>query len=175
MSNLAQLEALLFVHGEPIRVPDIARTLGVDEPAARGLIDAFIERLRSDDRGLMVLSHGDKIQLVTKPEVRGVLTNFVAQELASELTPASVETLALITYLGPVSKVRIEHYRGVNSSIILRNLGLRGLVNRIADPERAGGWLYEASFELLKHLGVSRREDLPDYTALRAQFDAKSA
>jgi segregation and condensation protein B len=171
--NIPKLEALLFVHGEPIGLSDIARILSLEEDAARAVIEEFKTGLTDANRGLMLLSHGDKYQLVTKPEVNSVLTEFVKQELDSELTPASLETLAIITYLGPVSKSRIEYFRGVNSTIILKNLGLRGLISRIPDPSVKGAWLYESSFELFRHLGVQKREDLPEWSALRDRFSAK--
>lgn len=170
---LAKLEALLFIHGEPIHIRDIAGTLGISEDEAATLLEEFKTTLAGEGRGLMLLSHGDKYQLVTKPEVGSILTAFVKRELDSELTPASLETLAIITYLGPISKARIEYFRGVNSSIILRNLGLRGLIVRVPDPTKQNTWLYEPSFDLFRHLGVSNREELPEFQNLKTRFEAR--
>ncbi|MFH1246554.1 MAG: SMC-Scp complex subunit ScpB [Candidatus Liptonbacteria bacterium] len=170
---LGKLEALFFIHGEPIRLSDVARTLGLEDKEAINLLAEFKETLKGDGRGLMLLSHGDKHQFVTKPEVSGVLTQFVKRELDSDLTPASLETLAIIAYLGPITKARIEYFRGVNSTVILRNLGLRGLVSRIPDPEKRSIWAYEPSFELFRHFCVSKREDLPEYPNFIARFEAR--
>ena len=64
--------------------------------------------------------------------------SFVKEELTEDLTPASLETLSIVAYLGPISRVRIEYLRGVNSSVILRSLMIRGLIERFADPEHPG-------------------------------------
>ncbi len=172
---LAKLEALLFVHGEPIHIDAIAETLGVSVEEARTTLEAYEAELGRAERGLMLLSHGEKYQLITKPEVHSVLTQFIKQELDNDLSPASLETLALITYLGPISKARIEYFRGVNSTVILRNLGMRALINRIPDPAKQSAFLYEPSFDLLRHLGVSQKEDLPDLSIFRERFEARAA
>lgn len=173
--EISKLEALLFVHGEPITLGELSSILGMEKEAVSGLIEQYKEKLGDPERGLMLLSHGDKIQLVTKPSVGSVLSAFVKQELDSDLSPASLETLSIIMYLGPISRNKIEFYRGVNSSMILRSLGLRGLISRVSDLEKAGGWLYEPSFNLLKHLNVSKAEDLPEYSLIRTKFENKEA
>lgn len=174
-AQLARIEALLFVHGEPIGLADIVSTLGIEKGEAEELLAALAAELAREERGLMLLSHGNRYQLVTKPAVADVLTQFVKRELDKDLSPASLETLAIIAYLGPISKARIEYFRGVNSSVILRNLGIRGLVSRIPDPARQSAWLYEASFELLKHLGIAKREELPAFANFRDRFEAREA
>jgi len=95
------------------------------------------------------------------------MEEFIKDEFREDLTPASLETLSLISYLGPVSRAQIDYYRGVNSSFILRSLLMRGLVERYNDPQRANVYLYQASFDLLKYLGISRVEDLPEYEKFR--------
>jgi len=91
------------------------------------------------------------------------LENFIKEEFKENLSPASLETLSIIVYLGPLSRAEIDYYRGVNSSFILRSLLIRGLIERYSDPKRANVYLYVSSFDLLKYLGVSKKEDLPDY------------
>jgi segregation and condensation protein B len=170
---LGKLEALLFIHGEPINIADIGRTLNMDEEKVKELLESYKESLKKEERGLMLLSHGDKCQLVTKPGVSDVLAEFVKRELDNDLTPASLETLAIIAYLGPVTKARIEYLRGVNSTVILRNLGLRGLISRIPDPSKQATWGYEPSFQLFQHLGVAKREELPDYENFISKFETR--
>ena len=69
--------------------------------------------------------------------------------------------------MGPVTRAEIEFIRGVNSSFILRNLMVRGLIAKEADKERAGSFVYRATFDFLRHVGVSRAEELPEFAKYR--------
>src|SRR3989344_340255 len=84
---------------------------------------------------------------------------FKLREFYSELSRASLETLAIILYKGPISRREIDHIRGVNSGLILRSLMIRGLIERTEGTERS--YSYKATLKLLEHLGITRREDLP--------------
>jgi len=161
---LAALEALLFIHGEPLATKKIGELLNLPPEVAQGAVDSLGERLNSEERGLRLILNGERVQLATKPAFNPILKSFVKAELAEELTLASLETLSLIAYLGPIARAELEYIRGVNSAFILRSLMLRGLVERIPHPNQANNYMYQASFELIKHLGVGRLEDLPDYT-----------
>jgi len=164
---LAKLEALLFIHGEPLSIKKVEKILEVEAEDAKNLLSELGERLESSDRGIHVASLGDKVQLVTKPEFGKLLEDFAKEELSEDLTPASLEALSIITYLGPISRSRLEYLRGVNSIFILRNLRVRGLIERTQDSANPNSYLYEPSFELIKHLGVKQKEKLPDYEKLR--------
>jgi segregation and condensation protein B len=109
-----------------------------------------------------------KVQLATKPEFNMILEDFVREELSEDLTPASLEALSIVAYLGPISRAKLEHLRGVNSIVILRSLMIRGLVERISDPEHPSGFLYQPTFDLIKQLGLQSREDLPEFERFQA-------
>ncbi len=179
----AEIEALLFVYGEELEVKKIAKIISradggqakgekVSEAEVKEAINE-LQKKYSDSGGLILLfsdppasragSPGSKVQLATKPEFASLMEYFIKDEFKEDLTPASLETLSLIAYLGPVSRAQIDYYRGVNSSFILRNLLMRGLVERYTDPQRANIYLYQASFDLMKYLGISKMEDLPEY------------
>ena len=80
-----------------------------------------------------------------------------------------METLAIIAYKGPLTRAHIEYVRGVNSSFTLRNLVMRGLVERMENPKDARSYLYGTSFNFLKHLGVARPEDLPRFEEFKKE------
>jgi len=166
-SKLAALEALLFVHGEPLAIKKIAAVLDVPEAAVAELITAFRESLAAGDRGLALVANDHSVQLVTKAALMPVIQEFVKQELTEDLTPASLEALSLVAYLGPLPRARLDYLRGVNSSFILRNLMMRGLVERFPDPERSAVMLYRATIDLWKHLGVPGQERLPEYDTFK--------
>lgn len=170
---IAKLEALLFIHGEPLAVETIAEVIECTNREAADAIDAYRKVLAGEERGVMVVfdGSGKKVQLVTKPEFAGILERFVKKELREDLTPASLETLSIIAYLGPITRNKIEYLRGVNSSFILRNLLVRGLIERVPDPGRSGSAVYSVSTECLRYLGMSSQSDLPDAVALRLSFE----
>lgn len=162
-NKLAALEALLFIYGEPIKITDIAKHLNLEEKECLNLIQEYELKLKEDERGLMILTNNNSVQLGTKTEYSYLLENLIKKEFSEDLTPASLETLSIILYLGPISKNKIDYLRGVDSSFILRNLMLRGLIDRFQNPENLHTFLYDTSFKLLRYLGISKKEDLPDY------------
>lgn len=162
-SNLAALEALLFVHGEPLALKKISAILNISAEETDQVVAAFREKLESSERGLTLVGNQNSIQLVTKSALSAVIQEFVKKELTEDLTPASLEALSLIAYLGPLPRARLDYLRGVNSSFILRNLMMRGLVERNPDPERPSLMLYRATIDLWKHLGVEGQERMPEY------------
>ncbi|MEK9168497.1 MAG: SMC-Scp complex subunit ScpB [Patescibacteria group bacterium] len=159
----AAIEALLFVYGEPMEIKRIADILKVEENA----IDEALKELESgylaENRGLRLVFNSRQVQLATKPDFTDLLEDFIKEEFKENLTPASLETLSLVAYLGPLSRVQIDYHRGVNSSFILRNLLIRGLIERFPDPQKSNVYLYQSSFDLLKYLGISKIEELPEY------------
>ncbi len=111
---------------------------------------------------------------VTMPSTNGtstslapVLGKLLKDEFTEALTPAAVETLSIIAYGGPVTRSVVDYIRGVNSSFILRTLLLRGLIDRVLDLHHGNAYVYQASFDMLKHLGLDKAESLPDYQVLR--------
>jgi segregation and condensation protein B len=162
--SIASLEALLFLHGEPLSFKKIVAVLDIKEEACADLIDALDKKLQEDvSGGLHLVIDKEKVQLATKPAFGKLLEAFVKEELTEELTPASVETLAIIAYLGPIARARIEYLRGVNSSVILRSLMLRGLIEREPDPEHASSFIYKTTFDFMKHLGLRAESELPEF------------
>jgi segregation and condensation protein B len=160
----AELEALLFYYGEAISVKKIAKIIGVKEEEVRQLLDLLEAALKGNpERGLQLIRNEDEIQLATKPEFQSIGQQLTQDEFKEELTPASLETLSIVAYLGPITRMMIDYIRGVNSSFTLRSLLIRGLVERDFQPDKANVYEYRASFDFLKHLGLGRREDLPEY------------
>ena len=159
----AAIEAILFVYGEPMDAKKIAKILKSKENFVKEAIEELSKKYSEENRGLTLIVSDDKVQLATKPEFSSLMEEFIKDEFKEQLTPASLETLALIAYLGPLSRAQIDYYRGVNSSFILRSLLIRGLVDRFSDSQKSQGYLYRPSMDLLKYLGVSKIEELPEH------------
>ena len=158
-----RIEALLFLYGEPVKTKKLAETLGIREKSAEEHLEILENKLRGVDRGLALIRSGDKVQLVTKPDLKDILKKAVNDDLDTTLSPASMETLAIIAYLGPCRRALIDHIRGVNSSFILRSLLVRGLIERKQDKEKANAFAYQITFDFLGHMGLDKKESLPDY------------
>jgi len=164
MENLlSKIEAVLFAYGEPICVDRLGKILKITSAELETALKDLEIELARQERGIILIKNVGKIQLATKPELTGLLEDIIKQEFTEDITPAALETLSIIAYAGPISRADIEYIRGVNSSFTMRNLLLRGLVERTIDPKRANAYIYTASFDLIKRLGILKVDDLPDY------------
>jgi len=157
----AGIEAVLFVKGEPMAVKDLAKLFQTGRSEIEEALAALKEKLSG--RGLTLVRKEDLVSLANAPRYSEMARALVEEETGSKLTKAGLETLAIVAYKGPVSRPEIDYIRGVNSSFILRNLLVRGLVERIIHPEDSRSFLYKPSFGLLRHLGVGDISELPEY------------
>jgi len=160
------VESILFSIGEPISIERLAKTVGKDRDSIKNIVQELEKDYETENRGLRILIKNEEIQLTSTPENSLYIEKLIKDELQEELTPASLETLAIVAYKGPLSRVEIEEIRGVNSSFILRNLLIRGLVERKGHPEDTRAYIYEISFNFLRKLGLKSVEELPDYKKL---------
>jgi len=169
MDNLPQkIEAILFYKGEPVSFSVLAKICNTSVEEVRTAAEELTQSL--NERGLRILEHDDAIMLGTAPDFSETIETLIKEELHKDLGKAGLETLAIILYLGPITRARVDYIRGVNSTFILRNLGVRGLVERAANPGDQRSFLYQPTFDLLSHLGVTRVTDLPDYEDVRNEI-----
>lgn len=157
----AAVEAILFVHGEPISLPRLAAAADASEEDARAALADLAQKLTG--RGLVVIEKDGEWQMGTDPTMAPFMERLARDRLGSELSRPALETLAVIAYKEPISRADIEYIRGVNSSFTLRALLMRGLIERIENPRDSKGFLYRTSIDFLKHLGLTRIGDLPRY------------
>lgn len=162
-----KIEALLFVATKPLPVKQLARLLGEAEAAVREAVETLLAERNASPSGVHVLFHEDAVQLVTNPAYAKDVQEFTEAELDPELTRPSLETLTIVAYRGPVTKPEIEAIRGVNCSLIVRNLLMRGLLSEKDDVIKMQP-VYALSPDALRYFGVHRVEELPDYTELHA-------
>lgn len=165
----AQIEAILFFKGEPVAVKKLAELLAVHEDTINEALSILEEKLSG--RGLTLIKNDGEVMLGTAKETSELIESIKKDELSRDLGKAGVETLSIILYQGPISRPDIDYIRGVNSSFILRNLMVRGLVERTANPNDSRGYLYKPTFDLLAHLGVSSVEELPEFETMKAKVE----
>ena len=155
-----KIESILLFKNEPVTLAELSKLLNVP----RENLQLSISNLQKEyqDRGIVIVTDGESVSLGTHPANSALIEALQKDELSRDIGRAGLETLSIILYRGPVSRREIDHIRGVNSSFILRALLIRGLIERTDVPgERS--YSYKPTLKLLEHLGVSRREDLPEY------------
>jgi segregation and condensation protein B len=163
-----KIEAVLFFKGEPVSKSALARMLEVSSEELSGGLEHFKEAISG--RGVKVIENGDFTSLGTAPEVGEIIERLSKEELEKDLSKASVETLSIILYQGPVGRNEIDFIRGVNSAFILRNLLIKGLIEKTVHPQDRRTFLYSASTDLLSHLGITSLGDLPEFEEVRGRI-----
>lgn len=155
----AQLEALLFVAERPLGRREIATLARVDQAtvdARLGDLEVSLGR-----RGIRLVVADDWVELATAPEAGALIARYVGAD-AIHLSPASLETLAIVAYRQPVAKSAIERIRGVDSDYTIRSLLHRRLVVELGRSDAPGRpFLYGTGFEFLERFGLTSLDELP--------------
>lgn len=165
MSIISQIESILFVASKPLTVKKIAKVLNLEENVVQESLENLVIKYNIHDSGVLIISSNGDYQMVSNFENKEASEKFVKAEISGELTRPQLETLTVISYRGPLTKPEIEQIRGVNCSLILRNLLMRGLIKEHVDST---GLLskFEITIEYLRHLGLVDIKELPDYEIL---------
>jgi len=173
MPNLkSQILSILFVAGKPVSIKELAEILQIGQEEIKNAVEGLASE--NQESGIILLAHDNKLQLASNPDNSSMVKKFLALELREKLTDASLETLAIILYKQPVSKVEIENIRGVNSQYILRQLLIRGLVEKISSTADKRVHLYKTTLEFMQHLGIKNMKDLPDFEELTKNIELPS-
>jgi segregation and condensation protein B len=173
MNLSAQIEAVLFFKSEPVAVKKLAAMLKTGEDDVLSALTELETTLAH--RGIALVRNGDEVELRTAPAVSSLIESLTKEELSRDLGKAGLETIAIILYKGAAKRNDIDYIRGVNSSFILRNLLIRGLIERESDSGR--GFLYKPTTDLLAHMGVAKLEQLPEFDKVKealASFEEAS-
>ncbi len=165
-----QIEAMLFYKGEPVKIKTLAKLLHVKPKEAEEALLRLEENLK--DRGIRLMRKEDTVTLGTSAEMSDLILSVRKEELSRDIGKAGLETLSIILYKGPIARSEIDYIRGVNSSFIIRNLLIRGLVERISNPTDSRSFLYKPTLELMSFLGITKIEELPKYEEVQADLQA---
>jgi segregation and condensation protein B len=156
----ALVENLLFVAQEPVSVERLSAVLEINPEELEAVLSALSQEY--DRRGLRLERHGRQVQMVTAPEAGDYVRRFLGLELTGKLSPAALETLAVVAYRQPVTRAEVEAVRGVNSDSVLRTLINRGLIEEQGRLDKVGRPIvYGTTFEFLQHFGLTGLEQLP--------------
>lgn len=168
--KLSIIESLLLAVGRPLSMKELSNFLSISETDWPDIISALQDKHNQVNSGIHVAVNNRQIQLITNPNNGKILQQYFKDELSGELTKPSVETLTIIAYRQPISKEELEQIRGVNCSLILRNLLIRGLIEANEDTDNLAT-TYSVTMDFLRHLGIASVQELPDYEKLNSDIN----
>lgn len=160
------IESFLFISGEPIKISKLSRLVEVPKGEIENALMMLVAEYSSQKRGIVIIRKEDEVQMATSPQNVSFVDKIVKSDLQEALSNASLEVLSIVAYRGPISRMEVELIRGVNCTYTLRNLLMRGLIERIENPKDLRGYVYKISFEFLKKLGIDDVKKLPEYEML---------
>jgi len=171
------VEATLFASQTPLTASELARAdEGLTEPEVEAAIGVLRERYETDERAFQIYQLGDGYQLLTRPEFAPYLERFDSIPRPPHLSPAALESLAIIAYRQPIGRIEIEDVRGVSATSVLRTLLDWELIEVVGRGEGLGRpLLYGTTGQFLEHFGLKSLEDLPPVDELPVALGAPEA
>lgn len=170
MTLESKIEAILLFKNEPISFGEFSKMLDVSAEKIKEAVEN-LEKVYAE-RGIVIISSGDEISFGTHPDMSGLIEKLQKEELSREIGRAGLETLSIILYKGPISRKEIDYIRGVNSGFIVRNLLIRGLIERSESEAGERSFSYKPTLELLRYLGIKKIQELPEFeTAFKKLAD----
>ncbi len=173
MDTKSKIESLLFISAKPMSAKQLAELIFKKsskkkadlEKEIKAAGDELVEEYRANKKGVQIIKNGSKYQMASSPENAKIVQNFIQDETSGELSRPSLETLTIIAYRGPITKIDLDRIRGVNCALILRNLLIRGLIELENNKDKKENY-YTVSFDFIRFLGINDISELPDYEKL---------
>lgn len=159
------IEALLFTWGDPLALDDIAQVIDMDRNELIDVMKEMIDDFNFNRRGVQIIRINDSYQLSTRPDHFEWVKKLYNPKNDKGLSSASLETLSIIAYKQPITKVEIDAIRGVKSDKALITLIEKNLVCEKGRLEKTGRpILYGTTDNFLRHFGLSTLDELPEVT-----------
>ena len=156
------IEAILFTMGEAVELSRIADAIEHDEATTRKIIHNMMDAYDAEDRGIRIIELGDSYQMCTKKEAYEYLVRIAKQPKRYVLTDVQLETLSIVAYRQPVTKLEIEKIRGVNSNHAMNKLVEYGLVEEAGRLDAPGKpILFGTTEEFFRRFGIQSLDELP--------------
>ncbi|MDO5519046.1 MAG: SMC-Scp complex subunit ScpB [bacterium] len=158
----ATIEAILFTLGESVELDRIASTLGHDEATTRKVLDTMMDEYKAEERGIQIIEIDGSYQMCTKEEMYEALLHITHIPKKHVLTDVQLETLSIIAYKQPITRVEIEAIRGVKCDHAINKLIEYNLVTEAGRLDAPGKpILFGTTDEFLRSFGITSLEDLP--------------
>lgn len=163
MNLEAVLEGMLFIVGEDgLTLSQIETILEISNEEAKELLLSLKQKYESDDRGIRINYLGNTFKLTTKSEHKEFYTKLIENPETNVLSQSALETLAIIAYNEPITRITVDEIRGVSSRETIRKLVAKGLVKEVGRSDLPGRpILYKTTHEFLDYFGLSSKDELP--------------
>lgn len=173
MKNKAVLEGLLFIVGEDgLTLDQIEEVLEIPEENAKEIVNELKHSYEQEDRGLRIDFLGNRLKLTTKFEHREYYQKLLENKETNILSQAALETLAIIAYNEPITRMQIDKIRGVGNGQMIRKLVAKGLIKESGRSDLPGRpILYETTNDFLDYFGLSNINELPDMEKYIAEIE----
>jgi segregation and condensation protein B len=156
------IESLLFASGDPLKSKEIAAIIGISLEETEILMNGLAEEYGKRERGIKVIKFNNEYQLVTKSENSAYLQKLLNTNVRQSLSQASLETLAIIAYKQPITRIEIDEIRGVKSDSAVATLLEKKLIKETGRKDVIGRpILYGTTNEFLKHFDLSSLNEMP--------------
>ena len=166
------IEAILFVSGDAVEIADIAQALEVTELEAVNAVEALQREYDDVPRGIMVSRYGNHVKLETRAAYAPYVERLLQPVQRQTLSQAAMETLAVVAYRQPVTRMDIEEIRGVKCDYSIQSLLQKGLVKQVGRKEALGRpYLYATTDFFLEHFGITDLRELPPLPELSPPQD----
>lgn len=156
------IESMLFVSGEPLSLRDLSNNLEIKDKVVEEIIKEMMSEYEEESRGIRLISINGSYQLVTKSENSDYIQKLLKKNKRHSLSQASIESLAIIAYKQPITRIDIDEIRGVKSESAIQKLVEKGLIQDIGRLEVPGRpILYGTTDEFLRQFGLETLKELP--------------
>lgn len=164
------LEAVFFAAGEPVTLEELSVATELDDAILTIIIKEMQEAYLSEDRGLRLMGLNDAWQLSTKPEYFHMVQGVLKRQQVTGLSRAALETLAIVAYRQPLTRVDIEGIRGVSSSSSIQRLLDRDLIEEAGRKDAPGRpFLYRTTVAFLRAMNLQSLEELPAFETFKEE------
>lgn len=170
LNKMAALEAILFAMGESVELKKLAETIEEEPEVTRELLEKIMEKYQDGDHGIELISLESAYQFVTKPDYYDTLVKIAKTPRRISLTDSVVETLSIIAYKQPVTRLEIETIRGVSSDHAINRLLEYDLIEELGRKDAPGRpILFGTTEQFLRSFGVKSLKDLPEMNTLQIE------
>lgn len=166
------IEGLLFIWGDPLSAKEIGLVLDLTRAEVNNFIQEMIEDYESADRGIAIRQIEEGYQLVTVKEIEPYISRLMKDYKKRSLTDSSLETLSIIAYKQPVTRLEVDSIRGVKSSSSVDTLVARGLIEEVGRLDQIGKPIvYGTTAKFLEYFNLTSLEELPSLAEQDTQLE----
>ena len=166
----AVFEAILFTMGDTVEISKLAYVTGLDLRTAKKVLKKMEERYQAEGRGIMLTQFENAVQLCTKPEMYEYLIKIAKSPKKITLTDTVIETLSIIAYKQPVTRLDVENIRGVNCDHAINKLLEYDLITELGRLDAPGRpILFGTTEQFLRTFGVKSLEELPELSTVQME------